>query len=67
MFDWLHIYLVNGIFNVLTGCFLGDFHNHGWKHDVIDRFANGFVWPSRLRGAAAKVRISCRSESQAKH
>ena len=25
MFDWLHIYLVNGIFNVLTGCFLETF------------------------------------------
>ena len=65
MFDWLHIYLVNGIFNVLTGYFLGDLHNHGWKHDDIDHFANGFVWPSRLRGAAAKDILQKRKPSEA--
>ena len=65
MFDWFHIYLVNGIFSVLTGYFLGDLHNHGWKHDDIDRFASGFVWPSRLRGAAAKDILQKRKPSEA--
>ena len=59
------IYLVNGIFNVLTGYFLGDLHNHGWKHDDIDHFADGFVWPSRLRGAAAKDILQKRKPSEA--
>ena len=42
MIDWFHIHLVKGVFNVLTRCFFGDLHSHGWKHDDIDRFANGF-------------------------
>ncbi|CAE7247445.1 unnamed protein product [Symbiodinium sp. CCMP2592] len=64
MFDYFHVYLVNGIFNVLTGFFLGELHNHGWKHNDIDRFANGFTWPSRLRGAAAKDILQKRKPSE---
>lgn len=54
MFDWMHVYLVNGLFNVLTGLFLGDLHVQGWKGPDIQRFADGFTWPARLRGAAPK-------------
>ena len=54
MFDWMHVYLVNGLFNVLTGLFLRDLHVHGWKGPDIQRFADGFTWPARLRGAAPK-------------
>ncbi|CAE7536265.1 unnamed protein product [Symbiodinium sp. CCMP2592] len=54
MFDWMHVYLVSGLFNVLTGLFLGDLHHNGWKHNDIERFARTFTWPARLRGAAPK-------------
>ncbi|CAE7216947.1 unnamed protein product [Symbiodinium sp. CCMP2592] len=54
MFDWTHVYLVSGLFNVLTGLFLGDLHHNGWKHNDIERFARTFTWPARLRGAAPK-------------
>ncbi|CAE7430530.1 unnamed protein product [Symbiodinium sp. CCMP2592] len=54
MFDWTHVYLVSGLFNVLTGLFLGDLHHNGWKHNDIERFARTFTWPARLRRAAPK-------------
>ena len=49
MFDWMHVYLLNGLFNVLTGLFLGDLHANGWKQQDLHRFKlarspNPWVW-----------------------
>ena len=61
MYDWFHIYLVHGIFNIHTGLFLGDLHQHGWKSHTIDEFANSFTWPARIRGGASKNLLHKRS------
>ena len=65
MYDFFHIYLVHGIFNVHTGMFLADLHNEGWQSEAIDKFANEFSWPARLRGGAAKDLLRKRKPSDA--
>ena len=55
MYDWFHIFLVNGIFQILTGFLLGELHSEGWKAEAIDRFVNGFTWPARIRPAPART------------
>eukprot|EP00439_Symbiodinium_sp_Y106_P066201 s4862_g10.t1 len=64
MYDWFHIFLVNGIFQILTGFLLGELHSEGWKAEAIDRFANGFSWPARIRGGASKNLLHKRGASR---
>ena len=45
MYDRFHVFLVNGIFQILTRFLVGDLHSKGWKAEAIDRSANGFMWP----------------------
>lgn len=63
MFDWFHIYLVNGIFNIITGFLLATLHKGGWKQDAIGEFAQGFTWPARLRGGGLKGILDKRGSS----
>ena len=61
MYDWFHIFL---IFQILTGFLLGELHSEGWKAEAIDRFANGFTWPVRIRGGASKNLLHKRGASR---
>ena len=62
MYDWMHIYMVTGVFNLLTGFFLGDLHDHGFTAETIETFFKQFTWPARTRGAAPKDALQKRSK-----
>ena len=48
MFDWVHCYLVSGIFHIETNLLLEKLHAVGVDHLAITRFLKQFSWPHRL-------------------
>jgi hypothetical protein len=51
MFDWMHVYLVKGNFNVEAGQLLALMHkNDGISHTDVHDYVQGFEYPARLRG-----------------
>ena len=65
MIDWFHIHLVKGVFNVLTRCFLETFTAMAGSMMTLIASQMVSVWPSRLRGAAAKAILQKRNPSEA--
>ena len=55
MYDWMHVYLVSGIFNHEAGLLLIELHKHaGLSHDVLHDFCQHFNWPARLKSVSGK-------------
>lgn len=56
MYDWMHCYVVAGVFNVELKLLLAKLRAVGVNHLVIDRYLKQFSWPRRLasRNAACK-------------
>jgi hypothetical protein len=53
MFDWMHVYIVNGIFNVEVGLLLGQLRRRNIRFGDLQNFVQKFSWPARLQGNSA--------------
>ena len=48
MFDWMHVYLVNGIWNLEVGALMCKLHTHlHISHTDIHNFVSTFHWPDK--------------------
>ena len=50
MFDWMHIYFVHGIFQLVVGLMLNRFATLHMGHSIVHEFVSRFVWPSKWGG-----------------
>jgi hypothetical protein len=53
MWDWMHIYIVNGTFNLEVGLLLGRLARVSVTYKNMHNFVQGFVWPARLSSRSA--------------
>ncbi len=55
MYDWMHIFLVHGIFQLIVGLMINHFRRRpiGITHTNIHAFVSTFVWPTKFGGKSA--------------
>ena len=53
IFDFMHTWLVGGIFNVHVGYLIHAIKEFGYGQDVLDRYTNQFVWPDSTGGRSS--------------
>ena len=56
IFDFMHTWLVTGIFNVHVGYLLHSIKDFGYGQQVLDQYTKQFVWPARLGGSCNACR-----------
>ena len=56
MFDYMHIYAVNGLFQLEAGLILQLIHADGITHHHVHAFVVSFVWPARVGGRSNPAR-----------
>ena len=72
MYDWMHVYLVGGVFNHEVGLLLNALHTELYiTNKQIHTFVAGFTWPKWLRGNVGekvfREKVRCwRAEMQRK-
>ena len=58
MFDWMHVCVVKGIFNVEAGMLLGLMaQKEGKTHTDVHRYVQAFQYPARLKGGASATHV----------
>ena len=64
-YDWMHIYLVNGIWNLECGHLLAELNNAGIQTSEIHLFLNSLIWPIAYssKGCSGKDVFQKRSSS----
>ena len=50
IFDFMHTWLVGGIFNVHVGYLIHAIKEFGYGQQVLDQYTNQFVWPGNMGG-----------------
>jgi hypothetical protein len=53
VYDWMHVYVVNGFFNIEAGKLLGQLAQAQITHQQIHVFCQTFQWPHRLASRSA--------------
>ena len=70
MYDWMHIYLVNGLFNhefVWLMVFLGSLRS-GFNYDALDRHCQQWTYPVNAKSVKSMFAVNgCRPASNADH
>jgi hypothetical protein len=58
MLDWMHVFVVHGIFQLTVGLMLNHFSQRsiGITHKIIHRFVSSFTWPAKFGGKSADGR-----------
>ena len=53
MWDWMHTYVSNGVWNVEVGLLLSKLKAHGLSQQDLHKELQNFVWPSHLASSGA--------------
>ena len=68
MYDWMHVYIVGGIFNNEVGMLLGMLQTSmRLSHVQIHEFVSSFKWPQRLDSRASGRNVFQKRSKDAKH
>lgn len=57
MYDWMHVFLVSGIFHVEVNLLLSALSRNGFTQDRLHDYVTKCEWPSRLAGKSASGRM----------
>ena len=52
-FDWMHIFVVNGIWNLECGLLIAEINKHGVRPSELHQFFDTLVWPSSISSKSA--------------
>ena len=51
LYDWMHVFFVNGVFNHHVGLLMSALRSHDVKYAMLDDYINEWTWPQQFRGA----------------
>ncbi len=58
IYDWMHCYLVGGLFNIQVGLMMIALKPSGFTYASLHDFVQGWKWPQRVEGKAATGRTA---------
>ena len=50
MYDWMHVWLVGGVFNIHMGLLMQHLKPHGLTYAIMHEYASMFNWPAAMKG-----------------
>lgn len=52
-FDWMHCFVVNGVWNAEVGALLVGLKTAGFNQNILHNFLQQFTWPSQIKAKSA--------------
>ena len=51
LYDWMHIFFVNGVFNAHVGLFMAAMKPHAVTYSLLEKYIDEWTWPKQFNGA----------------